>query len=45
VWERFVTAIKIDIIPLFVRCWVFDVHSFLLLIELAAFQASGGTGT
>jgi hypothetical protein len=35
VWERFATAIKIDRIPLF------DVHLFLLLIKLAASQASG----
>ena len=35
VWERFVTAIKIDRIPLFdVRCWTFDVRCSLATFSI-----------
>jgi len=45
-WERFPTAIKIDRIPLFdVRCWMFDVHKFLLLIKPAVVLAGGWADT
>ena len=43
-WERFVTAIKIDRIPIFyVRCWTFAVRCSLvfLLIKPAAVLAGG----
>jgi len=41
-WERLVTEIKINRIPLFdVGRSMFDVHLFLLTIKLAAYQARG----
>jgi hypothetical protein len=44
-WERFATAIKIDRIPLFDVSRHGVIHEFLLLIKLAAFQASGWADT